>query len=116
MFAPSVERKTKIRAFADTREMVTNNFKGVIRMKYSGKWYQRAFRYFQVKWYIKTKRYRLVENGINFYADIKKGGVGVKGLYWKPMSYATPMIDVSKTNVTDLLKALDSIQIKGRNE
>lgn len=59
-------------------------------MRYKGRWYQMMFRWIQVKWYIKRKRYIPVEGGVNFYADMKKGGMGVKGYYWKPMYYAVP--------------------------
>lgn len=65
-------------------------------MKYTGKWYQRWFRWFQVKYYILTKRYKAVPNGVNFYADMKLGGVGTNGYYWKPMSYMTPLISMEE--------------------
>jgi hypothetical protein len=83
-------------------------------MKYTGKWYQVWLRWIQVKYYILTKRYISVPNGVNFYADKKLGGVGTKGYYWKPMSYTTPMVDMSAVNVDDMLKALDGIQIQFR--
>lgn len=65
-------------------------------MKYKGKWYQKVIRYLQVKWYLITKRYRPVPGGINFYADMKKDGIGVKGYYWRPMEYKTELISIDK--------------------